>query len=108
MAEDIIVNQNAHEILSAYKHLYYFGNHNCSDIHPEKLGTMLLSHFSGLIEKEYKIQTKAEGQTNWISTQYPQFKYVEANTYRAKYNVKQNKKIQRTYYFDKLLSIFNN
>ena len=107
MAEDIIVNQDAHEMLSAYKHLYYFGNHNCSDIQPVKLGAMLLSHLSGLIEKEYKMNANLESQTEWIATRYPQFKYFEANTYRAKYNLKQNKKIQRTYYFDKLFSIFN-
>lgn len=102
MAEDIVVNKNANEILSAYKHLYYYGNHNCSDISPSKLGTLLVSHFAGLIEKQYKINSLLECQNEWIKQTYQCFNYKTYIEYKSNLNKRANDKTKWNYYLDKL------
>jgi len=93
MAEDIVVKENSNEMMSAYKHLYYHGNHNCSDLTPQKLGRLILIHFLGLVEKQYKIGNDNVSQKEWVAEQYPQFNYRLANDFRLSENKIGNRKI---------------
>ncbi|MFO0323078.1 MAG: hypothetical protein ACK504_11710 [Bacteroidota bacterium] len=102
MAEDIVVNKSANEALSAYKHLYYYGNQNCSDVSPDKLAVLLVSHFAGLIEKEYKISSLSEDQNTWLKQTYQCFNYKTYIEYKKSLNKRANDKTKWNYYFDKL------
>ncbi len=103
MAEDIVVNSSTHEMLSAYKHLYYFGNYNCSDIDPFKLSKLVLIHFQGFIEKQYKAGKFPEGQEEWINANYKAVNYLAISRFRAEQNLQENKKIRLHRIIDKVL-----
>jgi hypothetical protein len=108
MAEDIVVNDNSNEMLSAYKHLYYFGNHNCSNISSFILGRLIIFHFSGLLEKEYKISSTNMSQKEWLNELYPSFLFSKSNYFRIKQNrfesfkTQLNRKINSIFMFKKL------
>jgi hypothetical protein len=102
MAEDIIIKKNSNEMLAAYNHLYYFGNYNCSDLKPHKLGSLLVIHFLGLIEKKYKFNEKENiSQSDWINKYYPFLKSSKIIDYRTIFNLKESNKNRIKYYIDK-------
>jgi hypothetical protein len=103
MAEDIVANVHSNEILSAYKHLYYNGNYNCSDINPKKLASDSLIFFQGFVEKEYKTGLYAQSQHQWIAENYPDFNYLKVSEYRKDANAKQNFKIRMRRLIDKYI-----
>ena len=102
MTEDTVVKKNTNEMFSAYQHLYYFGNYNCSDLKPDQLGRLILFHFQGLVEKKYKLFVRENvSQKNWITENYSFLKLDEINTYRQQFNAKEAKKNRVKYYLDK-------
>ena len=103
MAEDIVVGPHLNEMPSAYNHLYYFGNYNCSDLNPERLGNLLLFHFQGLMEKKYKADiSETLSQAEWMEKHYPFFKLSEVNQYRKLFINKQAGRNRFRYYLEKL------
>lgn len=105
MAEDVVVCQDSNEMLSAYRHLYYFGNYNCSDITASKLCNLILTHLIGLLEKEHKINDYSQSQNEWIKTSYSWIKNAEIVAYRKAYIHAENKKIAQKYYISKLINL---
>ncbi len=102
MTEDTVVKKNTNEMFSAYQHLYYFGNYNCSDLKPEQLGRLILFHYQGLVEKKYKLFVRENvSQKDWINKNYSFLNLGEINAYRQKFNAKEANKNRVKYYLDK-------
>lgn len=106
MAEDIVAVENANEMFSAYKHLYYHGNYNCSDLKPVALGRLFLVHFAGLVEKEYKTGRFASSQEEWITASYPDLNYRSVLDLRTELNTLANRKMAIRARLDKLMKHF--
>ena len=103
MTEDTVVKINTNEMFSAYQHLYYFGNYNCSDLKPEQLGRLILFHYQGLVEKKYKLFVRENvSQKDWINKNYSFLNLGEINAYRQQFNAKEAKKNRVKYYLDKI------
>jgi hypothetical protein len=102
MAEDTVVSLATNEMFSTYKHLYYFGNYNCSDLSANRLATLILFHYQGLMEKRYKLfERNAISQEVWIKTNYPFFNIRKVNEYRKLFNHQEGKKNRLRYHLDK-------
>ena len=105
MTEDTVIKKKTNEMFSAYEHLYYFGNYNCSDLKPEQLGQLILFHYQGLVEKKYKLFVRDNvSQKDWINKNYVFLNLAEINLYRQQFNAKEAKKNRVKYYLDKIFS----
>lgn len=102
MAEDVISFDQEDPMLHSYKHLYYNGNSDCSDIGPAKLCYLITSHYLGLLEKTYKLNLFEGDQASWIKQNHAYFLYDEVLSYRAAYIEKENKRTRLKYYLSKL------
>ncbi len=104
MAEDTISSLNSNEIISAYKHLYYFSNHNCSGLDAVKLGTQVLLHYQALAEKKYKILVKENiSQKKWLDANYPFLNNEKIDNFRRNFLSRENKKNMVGYYINKFI-----
>ena len=102
MTEDTVVKKNTNEMFSAYQHLYYFGNYNCSDLKPEHLGRLILFHYQGLVEKKYKLFVRENvSQKDWIDKNYSFLNLVKIKAFRQQFNAKEANKNRVKYYLDK-------
>lgn len=109
IAEDVVPVLSENSSFNAYKHLYYFGNHSCSNISSLNLANKILFHFQGAIEKEYKYTDSVLSQEAWISEKYPCFKYARVKEIREKFNKKESLKLRFQYYIEKLgITFLNN
>lgn len=102
LAEDIVPVLSENSSLNAYKHLYYYGNYNCSNISSSTLAIKILVHFQGAIEKEYKYSDSALGQEAWVKERYPFFNYAKVQGVRAKFNKSESLKLRFLYYLQKM------
>jgi hypothetical protein len=102
VAEDVVSFEGEDTLINSYKHLYYYGNSNCSDICPTKLTYLIVSHYLGLLEKTYKLTKIESDQESWIKQNHNYFLYDAVNGYRKKYIEKGNNKVKLLYYMNKL------
>lgn len=75
LAEDVVFQQFEYTMPQAYKHLFYIGNYDAGNISPEKMSIYVITHFVGLLEKEYKHMDLPVSQQEWISENYPMLNY---------------------------------
>jgi hypothetical protein len=108
MAEDIVGMENMNSILGSYRHLYYYGNHNCSDLKSDRLGTLLLFHLQGFMEKCYKILDDSQmSQREFMSQRFPFFREDKARSFRTEFLRREHKKIVLGMYLRRIASPFN-